>query len=82
MKRVLGALFGLALLCGPAEAKDAFDGIRCGDDVARALIGKTMPDGTAVKIEAAHKAIGLKDEGADEVSDNLQTVAWTICGAS
>jgi len=82
MKLFIATVFGLALLCGQAQAKDAFDGIKCGGDIPKALIGKTIPDGTAVKIEEAHKAIGLKDEGADEINDNLQMAAWTICGAS
>lgn len=82
MKLFTGILVGLVLLCGSAQAKDAFDGIKCGDDIPKALIGKTLPDGTAIKIEDAHKAIGLKNEGADEVNDNLQMVGWTICAVS
>jgi hypothetical protein len=82
MKLLFGALIGLILLSGSAQARDAFDAVKCGSDIPKALIGKAMPDGTAVKIEDAHKAIGLKDEGADEINDNLQMVAWTICGVS
>jgi hypothetical protein len=82
MKLLLGALIGLILLSSNAQARDAFDGVKCGGDIPKALVGKTMPDGTAVKIEDAHKAIGLKDEGAEEISDKLQMVGWTICGAT
>jgi hypothetical protein len=82
MKLLFGALIGLVLLCGEAQARDAFDGITCGGDVAKALTGKTMADETVVAIEGRHKAIGLKDEGADEINDDLGMTAWTICGAS
>jgi hypothetical protein len=82
MKLVLGALLGLILLTGSAQARDPFDAVSCGGDVRKALIGKTMDDGTAKATEDRHKAIGLKDEGADEINDNLQMVAWTICGTS
>jgi hypothetical protein len=75
-------MLGLALLCGQAQARDAFDGIKCGDDIPRALTGKIIPNDRVVAIEARHTAIGLKDEGADEVSDDLQVVEWTLCGAS
>ena len=82
MKIVLGALLGLVLLAGGAQARDAFDAVKCGLDIPKALIGKTMPDGKAVAIEGRHTLIGLKDEGAEEINDNLQMVSWTICGGS
>jgi hypothetical protein len=75
-------MLALLLSAGAAQAGDAFDAVKCGGDVAKALIGKMMPDGTAMKIEDRHKAIGLLDEGAEEVNDKLQMVAWTICGHS
>jgi hypothetical protein len=40
-----------------------------------------MVDRKVVTIEGRHKAIGLEDFGADEISDHLQMVAWRICGS-
>jgi len=80
--RLALAVVAAVLFSAPAQARDAFDALRCGSDVHTALVGKTMPDGTAKAIEDRHKAIGLVDEGADEINDSLQMVGWTICGAS
>lgn len=70
----------LLFTAGQAQARDAFDAVKCGADIPKVLIGKTMPDGRVVVIEARHKAIGLKDLGADEISDRLQMVDWRMCG--
>ena len=78
--KMVGALIMFLLFCGSAQARDAFDAVKCGADIPKILIGRTMPDGTVVKIEARHKDIALKDLGADEISDNLQMVDWRICG--
>jgi hypothetical protein len=75
----LGILMVLLLFSGEAQARDAFDAIKCGRNIPRLLIGKTMPDGKVVAIEARHKAIGLVDLGAEEISDRLQMVEWRIC---
>jgi hypothetical protein len=80
--RAVWAVLALLLFASSAEARDAFDAVHCGSDIPKALIGKVMPDGKVVKIEAAHTAIGLVDEGAEEISDKLQMVAWTMCGTS
>jgi hypothetical protein len=63
------------------SAQDAFDAIRCGNDIPKALIGKTMPSGRVVAIESKHRNIGLKDEGSTEVSNTLFTIGWLICGS-
>ncbi len=81
MKAVLALVAGL-LLCTGAQARDAFDALRCGADIPKHLVGNAMPTGTVKVTEDRHKAIGLIDEGAEEIDDNLQMVAWTICGAS
>lgn len=79
--KALGILIISLLFCGEAEARDTFDAIKWGADIPKTLIGKTMPDGTAVAIKGRHKTIGLKDLGADEISDRLQMVEWRICGS-
>jgi hypothetical protein len=66
----------------PASAKDAFDAVKCDGDVAKALVGGKIGDEPAAVIEKRHAAIGLKDEGGDEISDAVFYQSWTICGAS
>jgi hypothetical protein len=78
--RYLWLVLPALLLCGQAQAKDGFDGIKCGGDIAKDLVGRTMPAGTASATEDRHKDISLKDLGADEISDNLNSVSWQMCG--
>ena len=63
-------------------AKDAFDAVKCDGDVAKTLIGTKSGNEPVVAIEKRHAAIGLKDEGGDEISDDVSYQSWTICGAS
>lgn len=80
MKLGCGILFSLFLLCGSAEAKSGLDGVTCGADVPKVLIGSAMPNDPAAVLEAKHKAIGLKDLGGDEISDTLMAGSWMVCG--
>lgn len=77
------AIFFACLLCygSPSFASDAFTGIKCGSDIPSALIGKHDSNDTVVKIEARHKDLGLKDLGADEISEDLNSINWMICGS-
>jgi hypothetical protein len=80
MKIAFGALLGVLLFAGQAQARDAFDAVRCDGDIAKTLIGKAMPLETVVAIEGRHKDLGLVDEGAEEINDHLGMVSWRICG--
>ena len=80
MKMAISVLVALLLSHAEALAHDAFDKIRCGSDVRQALVGESLPDGPVVVIEERHKAINLKDLGADEITDHLQMISWSICG--
>lgn len=61
---------------------DGFSDIRCGaGDVAKALIGKKMPNETIVVLETRHADLGLKHLGADEISNRLNSISWSICGS-
>ena len=71
----------LFLMCGQVKARDAFVAVKCNADIPKVLMGKTMPEGTAVAIEARHKDIGLQDLGTDEISDRLQMIEWRMCGS-
>jgi hypothetical protein len=75
----------LAVLSQAAySASDEFKDVTCEADIPKAVIGKHSANERVVVIEARHKNIGLKDEGADDVSENdsdrLFTIYWKICG--
>jgi hypothetical protein len=54
----------LPLFCGSSTCDaDGFDSVRCGSDVRKALLGRTMPNEKIVAIEERHKDLGLKDLG-------------------
>ena len=71
----------LPLFCGTSICDaDGFDSVRCGSDVRKALLGRTMSNETIVVLEERHKDLGLKDAGASEISDRLNVISWRICG--
>jgi hypothetical protein len=77
--KILAAIAFLFLFCGNCLA-DGFANVKCGADIAKALIGQRMSNEPVVTIENRHRALDLKDLGADEISDNLSSVSWLICG--
>jgi hypothetical protein len=80
--RILGAVVSLFAATQLVSAKDAFDTVKCDGDVAKALVGGRIGNEPVAAIEKRHAAIGLKDEGGDEISDSLSYQSWTICGGS
>ena len=55
----------LSLFCGSSVCDaDGFDSVRCGSDVGKALLGRTMSNEKIVVLEERHKNLGLKDLGA------------------
>jgi hypothetical protein len=53
----------------------------CGADIPKALIGQHSGNGRVVVTEKKNEKLGLKHLGADEISDNLSSIDWLICGA-
>ena len=81
MKSVIGILATAFLFCGNASyAQDGFSSVRCGSDVAKALIGRTMSNERVAVLEERHKDLGLHDLGGSEISDHLFLGSWQICG--
>jgi hypothetical protein len=75
-------LLVLALLVTNAfGGSDAFDGVKCGSDIPKALTGKRMSDQRVADLEKRHADLGLKDLGGDEISEHLSTTSWLICGS-
>lgn len=71
----------LPRLCTSSSyAADGFDSIRCGSDVRKALLGRTMWNEKVAALEERHKDLGLKDLGGTEISDRLFLISWRICG--
>ncbi len=61
---------------------DGFSAIRCdAHDIAKTLIGKKMSNERIVDLEKRHEDLGLKDLGAQEISERLSCVSWLICGS-
>lgn len=78
-KLSLTVLFSL-LVCVQGWAADEFDTIKCGGDVAKAMVGKRSSNERVVVIEGRHSNLGLKDLGGIEISDRLFLISWRICG--
>jgi len=81
MKKFLFFLIPFLLFCGNLQAADGFEAVKCGSDIPKALMGKRMKNERVVVLEARHKDIGLKDLGASEISDHMDTISWLICGS-
>lgn len=63
-----------------AQPPRNFDGLTCQSSIEHDLVGRQMSNEPVVKIEARYKSLDLKDDGADEISDQLNAIFWHICG--
>ncbi|MFL6544342.1 MAG: hypothetical protein ACJ8LM_04070 [Candidatus Udaeobacter sp.] len=81
--KLIAAVFMLVLplICvsGNRDA-DGFDSVRCGSDVGKTLLGRTMSNERVSVLEERHKDLGLIDLGGTEISDRLFLISWRICG--
>ncbi len=74
-------LFLLMVVCTKVRASDAFEGIKCGLDISKSLVGKRDSNERVVVLEERYKKLGLKNAGGDEISDRLFLESWLICGS-
>jgi hypothetical protein len=81
MLKFSATLVFLVILSNAAQARDGFEAVKCGADIPTALIGRIQSNEPVVATEGRHKALGLKDLGADEISDSLNAISWSICGS-
>ena len=79
--KVPAILFLLVIVCGMAWAQDEFEGIKCGTDIPKSLIGRHASSERVALVEARHKELGLKNLGGTEISDRLFLESWQICGS-
>jgi hypothetical protein len=63
-----------------SRASDGFSAVRCGSDIPKALVGRTMSNERVVVVEERHKNLGLEDLGGSEISERLFLASWRICG--
>ena len=75
------AVLVLVAVCGAAWAQDEFNGVKCGMDIPKVLIGKRDSNERVAVLEGRHKDLGLKNLGGTEVSDGLFLASWQICGS-
>ncbi len=68
-------------MTGQFAIADEFQKVRCDSDIPKALIGQRTSNERVVVLEKKYRALGLKDLGADEISDRLSSINWQICGA-
>ena len=72
-------VFVLIMVCGKTWAVDPFEGIKCGADIPKSLIGKRDSNERVAALEARHKDLSLKDLGGSEISDHLFLISWRVC---
>jgi hypothetical protein len=65
---------------GSMASADEFTKVQCGGDIPKAMIGQHSPNEPIVALEKKYRALGLKGLGGDEISDQLSSVNWMICG--
>lgn len=80
MFRSLVILFVVTIVCGKAWALDEFQGLTCGADIAKSLVGKRSSDEGEAVLKERHKDLGLRDLGGVEISNRLFLTSWRICG--
>jgi hypothetical protein len=70
----------ICLASGQIARADEFAKLQCGADIPKALIGRRSANERVVVTEKKYGKLGVKHLGADEISDNLSSVDWRICG--
>ena len=81
MKKLACMLAFISFACVQIASADEFQKVRCDSDIPKALIGQRSSNERVVVLEKKYRVLGLKDLGADEISDRLSSVNWQICGA-
>ena len=81
MKQLACSLAFIFFAWGQIALADEFQKVRCDSDIPKAMIGQHTSNEPVIVAEKKYRALGLKDLGADEISDRLSAVDWQICGA-
>lgn len=81
MRKLPFMLATILVIAGPPVGADEFQAVRCNSDIPKAMIGKRTSNGPVAVTEKKYNGIGLKDLGADEISEKLSSISWLICGS-
>ena len=81
MKKLSCMLTYIFLASAQIAIADEFQKVQCDSDIPKALIGQHSSNERVAVLEQKYRALGLKDLGADEISDRLSSVNWQICGS-
>jgi hypothetical protein len=81
VRKLVYMLSSICLVWGQTAIADEFQKIQCGSDIPKAMIGQLASNERVAVLEEKYRALGLKDLGADEISDRLSSINWRICGA-
>jgi hypothetical protein len=81
VRKLACLLASVAFAWSHSARADEFQKVRCDSDIPKAMIGQRTSNEPVVVAEKKYRALGLKDLGADEISDRLSAVEWKICGA-
>ena len=75
---LLGVIFALAASQLLAANVD-FDGLKCGDDIAKSIKGRRFSRTQLEKLEKKYASLKLKNQGSDEGENGLALESWTMC---
>lgn len=81
MKRFACVLAAIWFAGGQAAIADQFQKVQCGADIPKALIGQRSANERIVVLESRKRKLGLKHLGADEISSQLSSINYLICGS-
>jgi hypothetical protein len=81
MKKIACVLASIYFACGQVAIADQFQKVQCGSDIPKTLIGQRSSNERIVVLENRNRKLGLKHLGADEISNQLSSINWLICGA-
>ena len=81
MKKLSFILTCIYLAWSQIAIADEFQKVQCDSDIPKALIGQRSSNERVAVLEKKYHALGLKDLGADQISDRLSSVNWLICGS-
>ena len=76
MKKLACMLAFISFARAQIAVADEFQKVQCDTDIPKALIGQRTSNERAAVLEKKYRALGLKDLGADEISDRLSSVNW------
>jgi hypothetical protein len=79
--KIFACVAAIFLASGSGAFADEFQNVKCTGDIPKAMIGQRSTNERVAATEKKYGALGLKHLGADQISDELSSIDWRICGA-